>query len=875
MSNALGRMRQIPQWFLWRMEWDSEEGKYLKKPCSLRDDWKRRDGSRADMDHAVPENWNSYETAMHALQAMHALHPPVAAPVHGYKTYTLGFYLTEECGLWFFDLDHAVVNGLMNPVAEKLVQRFPGALLEWSSSMRGMHVIGSGPVPPHRTKPPKEVAGPMKPLELEFYNSGRGIAFGFHLATASGSADSLHDCTTLIKEFFPYTEKKSGQSVRRPEWSGPEDDDELIARFLGSRQSAAAMFGGKVTLQQLWAGDAEKTNDNDMSLAAHLAFWTGCDGDRIERLMRRSGMVRDKWDTHRTYLRELTIDGACASCERVYSEPQRTALAEMITDTIGGMQIITDNSGGQPANSGGITVISAEVSERVSLLMSDISACGTLEGIFNDVIPKVQAAGVPKIFLERIAKKINEKLDFFDSKLPIGQLRTLLSPPMQSAFVGDAPEWMMKHCFVAKTETFFNCETGSERSVLSFNAEWSRMMPPKPNSSKREVPSEWAFQRWNVVVVDDKLYHPRMPQYFDWCGKTYVNLFRASTLPAFEDYTTEGVAMIERFNQHLFLLCNKRQEVYDHLLQWMAYNVQNPGRRIRWSPLIKGEPGDGKSIIGAVLRGALGIENVKITSVGVLKNSGGFTDWAEGAAVNVIEEIRLTGQMRHDLLETMKNFIDLDINNINHKGKTDTQKPNVTNHLALTNYNDALPVDMKDRRWMIIIAPNSDIMDAVRDRGLSSLDDLPVYFGGIAKSCGSVPGQWRRWLCSIDVSQFNPDGRAPRTEEKSRMVSTSKDGVEELLEQVLEDGGLGIHQDAFCSSILHTTIRNRALMTSIDLPRSSAWNQILARVGYEKLEKVMKWNGQTHRIWAKSKLAGNPDAVREILDSTRNPHANL
>jgi hypothetical protein len=856
-SNVLGRMREIPQWFLWRMTWDAEEGKYQKKPCAM-------DGSKYNIDHSEPARWSTYDAACTALAVLQAAHPPMPTPTHGALTYTLGFYLTEECNLWFFDLDHAVVDGAVLPTATKLVQRFPGALLEWSSSMRGMHVIGSGPVPPHRTKPPKEIATALVPLELEFYNAGRGIAFGFHLAQAAGTADSVHDCTTLIREYFPYTEKKAGTSLRRPEWRGPEDDDELIARFLGSRQSAASVFGGKVSLQQLWAGDADKTNDNDMSLAAHLAFWTGCDGDRIERLMRRSGMAREKWDSHRTYLRQLTIDGACASCERVYVEPQQTALSTIITDTIGG--VVTDSP---------ITVITAESSEKVNVLLNDIAACGTYEAIFNEIIPKVQAAGVPKVFLERIAQAVNRKLDFFNAKMPIGQLRTLLSPPMQSMHVGEAPEWMQKHCFIAKTETFFNCETGSERSILSFNGEWARMMPLKPSGGKREVPSEWAFQRWNIVVVDDKLYHPRMPQYFDYSGKSYVNLFRQSSLPQFEAYTPEGVAMIDRFNQHLFLLCNRRQEVYDHLLRWMAFNVQYPGKRIRWSPLIKGEPGDGKSIIGVVLRAALGTENVKITATNVLKNTGGFTDWATGAAVNVIEEIRLQGAARYELLETMKNFIDLDHININPKGKTDFQLPNVTNHLALTNFNDALPVDHKDRRWMIIIAPNSDIMDAVRDRGLQSADDLPVYFGEIGASCASVPGQWRQWLCSIDVSRFNPNGRAPKTNEKMRMASTSKDSIEELLEQVLSDGGVGLHPDAFCSGILAATVRNRALLNSIDIPRSSAWNQILARLGYEKLEKVMKWNGQTHRVWTKSKFADDPHAVREILDSSRNLGAQL
>lgn len=48
----------------------------------------------------------------------------------------------------------------------------------------------------------------------------------------------------------------------------------------------------------------------DMALAAILAFYTGEDLDQLERLMRQSKLVREKWDTHPTYLREKTLTAA-------------------------------------------------------------------------------------------------------------------------------------------------------------------------------------------------------------------------------------------------------------------------------------------------------------------------------------------------------------------------------------------------------------------------------------------------------------------------------------------------------------------------------------------------------------------------------------
>lgn len=94
------------------------------------------------------------------------------------------------------------------------------------------------------------------------------------------------------------------------EWRGPIDDDDLIRRALMSR-SASATFGGRACFADLWgcdvdvlaasfppskAGEQYNASQADAALVSHLAFWTGRDGERIHRLMLRSGLVRDKWE---------------------------------------------------------------------------------------------------------------------------------------------------------------------------------------------------------------------------------------------------------------------------------------------------------------------------------------------------------------------------------------------------------------------------------------------------------------------------------------------------------------------------------------------------------------------------------------------------
>ncbi len=124
-----------------------------------------------------------------------------------------------------------------------------------------------------------------------------------------------------------------------PEYGGPTDDTELIAKAIGAR-SAASKFGNGCTLADLWNCNVEAlakayptvsgsmeydASAADAALAQHLAFWTGKDCERMERLMRKSCLVRDKWDSHGSYL-ERTITRAVSLQKKVFSKPQLEAV---------------------------------------------------------------------------------------------------------------------------------------------------------------------------------------------------------------------------------------------------------------------------------------------------------------------------------------------------------------------------------------------------------------------------------------------------------------------------------------------------------------------------------------------------------------------
>lgn len=848
LHDALGGMRDIPQWFLWRLEWDGAEGKYSKTPCRI-------DGS--SLDRGEQKQLTGYNAASAYVNQLR-----LSDPADRTLTYALGFWLTAECGYWFFDLDKVSSgDGVLSEFAAGMLKAFPGALVEWSSSRKGIHIIGRTAVPvgPHRSRD-------VHKLNMEFYTQDRGIAFGLD-GVAEGSADSLHNAMVakLVEQYFPpRAEGERGEGARK-EWRGPADDDVLLQRALNARPSADAAFGGKAGFAQLWRGECEQNSNADMALASHLAFWTGCDEERIARLMMRSGLVRDKWMERRgatTYL-GYTIANACATTTTVYQEPERNQAAAMeLYGARGSLATIT--SVGE--------VITAEVKAAVMELLDAITACGTMEDMHNLVVPRIRAGNVPGVYQEQLVRAVNAQLDIWHAKLPLAKLRALLFPPALARTGEDAPpEWAQKHCYVKDGDFFYNCENGSRLSYQGFQAEYSRFMPVRA-SGGRENPVEWAFTRWGITTVHHLGYRPDKPPYFAWDGLDYANQYSPSSVPLTASaYTQAGLDGIAALQAMMWDMCGHRQDVFLNLLWWLAHNVQKPGIKIRWSPIIKGAPGDAKTIITNCLRAAMGYRNVNVTGNSTLRNTGGFNDWMVGAAVNVIEEIMLTGKERHSLFNAMLECITNDVLNVNAKGRTTYKTWNITNHLANTNHNDALPLPKQDRRWMVVYTPWSSLADMYRYSGLSE-SDWKARTKAVDTAWRQHAGELRAWFLSIEIgAAFDPDGSALMTPEKQQMMASSQEDAESVAESIISEGGLGITDKVISSSCLSNLLRMRATSDGLEVPKTTSLNHMLTRMGYSKLPKQIKWNGSMHTVWVKNGFNGDAEACRALLQANFKP----
>ena len=102
----------------------------------------------------------------------------------------------------------------------------------------------------------------------------------------------------------------------RPGTSLTLEDTDLLNLARNARNGAA--------FARLWEGDSwgyQSQSEADMALCNQLAFWTGRDPQRMDKLFRQSGLMRKKWDRRQsgsTY-GALTIQNACQNCREVYT----------------------------------------------------------------------------------------------------------------------------------------------------------------------------------------------------------------------------------------------------------------------------------------------------------------------------------------------------------------------------------------------------------------------------------------------------------------------------------------------------------------------------------------------------------------------------
>jgi hypothetical protein len=310
-SEPLLSLQNRPQFIAWKAVQYAGEPKPRKIPINY------QMGAECSAHDAA--NWTTYENAV------------AMAPLVGGTG--VGFVLTPLDPIACIDLDACLLDDkTWSPFALQILAMFPDAAVELSYSGNGLHLwfqYDPALVPANHKTRSKDVPG------LEVYTSKRFIALGSKVFGGSSVTNYTPSLTQLLNYYLPGTASEAAEWSDTPvaKWNGPEDDGELIQKMLASKATAASAFSGKASLADLWncneeklaetypsrSGDVFDRSAADAALFSHLAFWTGKNGARMDRIFRRSGLVRPKYLDRPDYQR-ASITQACGWTTNVYGQ---------------------------------------------------------------------------------------------------------------------------------------------------------------------------------------------------------------------------------------------------------------------------------------------------------------------------------------------------------------------------------------------------------------------------------------------------------------------------------------------------------------------------------------------------------------------------
>ena len=392
---------------------------------------------------------------------------------------------------------------------------------------------------------------------------------------------------------------------------------------------------------------------------------------------------------------------------------------------------------------------------------------------------------------------------------------------------GEAGTYFENYVFCTASAEYVHRETKAVMGPRAFDVKHTR---DTPNDGEGNPQSAGMWSNDKIEVVENTMYFPKAGEVFTHDELDYLNSYVPSRLRRIQEGTTDIVARIRGHIAHLLV----SEEEQDIVINYLAHNVQYPGEKIAWSPVLQGVQGDGKSLLAEMMQHVLGISNVRIMNVQTLESS--FTGWATGQCMTFIEELKLDNFRKYEVLNNLKPYISNPTVEETKKGKDPRTVINTTNYFALTNFKDAIPIDSTDRRYCIMFSQwqSKEALEAF-------MDDHPGYYPDLYDAMRNHAGEILDWLLNLHIPEaFFGTTRAPHTEAKSRMEELSKspealaleDAISMFSDQIKDETG------QINVTILQQLVREHDEndfddSTFEDFPSTRALKNAMMRVGYQ------------------------------------------
>lgn len=447
----------------------------------------------------------------------------------------------------------------------------------------------------------------------------------------------------------------------------------------------------------------------------------------------------------------------------------------------------------------------------------------------------------------------------------IKKARVLLNPQPKIEKEDQWPEPFRGVCYVTNPGKFYHCVKQESYTPEAFDIAFGRFLLPVNDDGEKDPnkptikPRDFVTNRLKCVTAYDFTYDPSQPNntFIEEDGHTFVNTYSDSGYPrAIEEGSEEAGEVIL---DHLHRLI-KEPEYRQHVMDWMAFIVQNPGAKIRHGLVIQGAKGCGKTVLANLLAAMIGFNHLKMVDNSTL--SKGWTEWAVGAQVVVLEEFKVNGHNRHEVMELLKPFISNDTIPINQRNTATRTWRNRTNYMLFTNHEDGLVVTDDERRYFLV---ESRIQTKEQKKEWLPEGYFQKLFDLIKDKAGELRYFFEHWEIS---AAFDPNGDAPRTKYLDALVKACANDDVAAVRQLIEDGNDPLIQHDLIGL---QNLRNRLAVEGYDIT-GQRLGRILKAEKYSPVDQRIMIDGQRQVYYRKAGyLNGTTDIAAVVRERSALP----
>lgn len=208
------------------------------------------------------------------------------------------------------------------------------------------------------------------------------------------------------------------------------------------------------------------------------------------------------------------------------------------------------------------------------------------------------------------------------------------------------------------------------------------------------------------------------------------------------------------------------REVYDWILKWLAYPIQNRGAKMHSAIVIHGPQGTGKSRFFEAYAKIFGPYG-RVLGQEALEDKFN-ADWAEKKLFILADEVLARQDMYH-LKNRLKGFITGDTIRVNPKNVAAHNEKNQMNIVFLSNERMPLALENDDRRHLVVWVPPK-----LDDTFFTAVND-EIAAGGVEAL--------HHYLMELDLGDFKPWTRPPMTKAKQDLIDIGTSSEERFIRE--------------------------------------------------------------------------------------------